>query len=438
MDRRRRLICRLSDWCGFPGIKPPFGVNYLVRSPIHCTCWRLDCTIRIVNGKRTAVVLGAGASHCYDDGTGPLPLQAEIVGNLVRISASSGGAPPEVAGPAGLSHSPRLERALLDHLGMASHAASIPDSFAVWEKLRARGENLETVYGRLDASLMGQERDLLADFAAILRSSVRQPVPIPRGVEAVCRHHRALAEALDPGDYIITFNWDSLMADALIHFCPFWYPSTGLGLPRVRCMTTLRQKGMPVESLVQLIPIHGSVLLLELLSGDLDSEGTGQFLYLGPPGFGVGSGMMALFGPNPGSQGSIPFDERKVWAVNRDYLYFQDRWFRPVFVPPSLGKGEYSHPYHRALRTLVHTLLPQTEQFVVVGYSFPPADAAHLRRLFEPGVIRSDAEAVVVNPSCRDPAYQAMAKECFPSILQWDFARPDFREFARGLGGNPR
>ena len=38
-----------------------------------------------------------------------------------------------------------------------------------------------------------------------------------------------IVEALEPGDYIIDFNWDCLMADALLYFSHFWFPATGFG-----------------------------------------------------------------------------------------------------------------------------------------------------------------------------------------------------------------
>lgn len=388
-----------------------------------------------VNGKRTAIILGAGASRCYEDGRDlsvQMPLQKDIVGSLGRLSASSG-SPCEFTGPSGLAHSPRLYDAILDCYGIDGEGSGLQDTFALWEMLRSRGESLEMVFARLAESRVEADRDLLFDFAAILRASVRQPIAPERKSSDVCRHHRALAEALDPGDCIISFNWDSLMADALTYYCPFWYPATGLGVYPVKPRMALHQKALPLESLVQLIHIHGSILLYEHLTDGWDSEGTRQYLYWGPPGFGVGSSLLALLGAGTKPQGSMPFDPRTHWAMNRDFLRLNDRWFRPVFVPPTSTKGEYSDPYHTHLRTLIHTVLPVMESFVIVGYSFPSADLGHLRSLFAAGVIKSEAEATVVNLSNPDPAYQALVRSAFPSIKRWDFSQTDFARFGSGL-----
>jgi hypothetical protein len=98
-----------------------------------------------------------------------------------------------------------------------------------------------------------------------------------------------------------------------------------------------------------------------------------------------------------------------------------------------LDKGEYAHPYHRALLTSIHLALPLTERFVIVGYSFPGADLPYLNDVFSPGVIPRSAEAVIVNPDCSDPEFQKRAKAAFSSLLAWDFSRSDFRKYCEEL-----
>lgn len=196
-----------------------------------------------MHGRRTAIILGAGASFCYEDGSGPLPLQKDIVGRLGGISVSSGEGAPEFVGPSGLVHSQTLAEVLYERFDIKEDPSPGANRLLFWNKLRERGETLETVYADLACSLPEEQRWVLEDFAAILRTSVKQPIP-RRDVAHVCRHHRRLAMALEPGDYIVTFNWDSLMADALLYFCPFWYPRTGFGPWQLVAITGVRAKAV--------------------------------------------------------------------------------------------------------------------------------------------------------------------------------------------------
>jgi hypothetical protein len=98
-----------------------------------------------------------------------------------------------------------------------------------------------------------------------------------------------------------------------------------------------------------------------------------------------------------------------------------------------MEKGKYRHLYHRSLRTALHTVLPTTECFLVIGYSFPPADMDHLTKLFVPGVIRADAEVMTVDPAGPDPAFQSRVRQVFSNIETFDFTNTDFRTFSAGL-----
>jgi hypothetical protein len=85
-----------------------------------------------------------------------------------------------------------------------------------WLAIQSLGYNLETLYGVLEAELQGDYSELLDDFAAIVRTAVLNPVG-ERGIESVCPHHRRICEAIEPGDYFIDFNWDSVVADTLLY-----------------------------------------------------------------------------------------------------------------------------------------------------------------------------------------------------------------------------
>ena len=71
--------------------------------------------------------------------------------------------------------------------------------------------------------------------------------------------------------------------------------------------------------------------------------------------------------------------------------------------------------------------------FLIIGYSFPPADTTHLKSIFNPGAISSEAEGVVVNPNCPKVEYQENVRGTFPSISKWDFSHPDFRAYIATL-----
>jgi hypothetical protein len=238
-----------------------------------------------LRGKRTAIILGAGASYCYEDGNGPLPLEKDIVGQLGGLSVSSGHGAPDFIGPAGLSYSMALAEVLRERYTIPADSSLEANRLAFWDELRKRGESLESVYTELERSLVPDQQYILDDFAAILRTSVKPPVP-SRDQKSACHYHRRLAEGLEPGDDIIDFNWDSLMADMLLYFCPFWFPRTGLGPwpgPLAPIMAS-GPKALIVQSLVPLYHIHGSVLLYEMLEAGPGSKGSGVLLHLGPCG----------------------------------------------------------------------------------------------------------------------------------------------------------
>ena len=63
-----------------------------------------------MNGKRTGIVLGAGASHCYESKTGSnIPTQQDIIGRLFwGADMTSGSGFPTFISDEGMYHSFRL------------------------------------------------------------------------------------------------------------------------------------------------------------------------------------------------------------------------------------------------------------------------------------------------------------------------------------------
>lgn len=390
-------------------------------------------------GKRTAVILGAGASYCYAGGPSGIPVQQNIVGKLFNTSdVSSGEGMPSFVGPSGLMHSFRLGKYLRRRFDIPEDPNKRGAKLDFWTVLQSRGYTLESLYAELEAELQGEYKVLLADFEAIVRTAVSDPVG-ERGVESVCPHHRRLCEALEPGDYIVDFNWDSVMADTLLYCSHFWFPVTGFGAGALFTMLPRCQKAARVNSLVRLFHIHGSVLLFEM---DDPAEPDRQFLlYLGPRQYSTMTGMLELQGisfddvqSRAGSffsTPSLPPDQTE--RLSRGHIFFRGKWFKPLFIPPSKDKPQYRHWFFRLLLGELHSFLPTTEHFVVAGYSFPEADLSYLKEVFVPGVLSGEATAEIVNPENDKPEFQERVREAFPSLGDITFGEKDFRTFCANL-----
>lgn len=391
-------------------------------------------------GKTTAVILGAGASYCYGGGNSGIPVQQNLIGKLFAgHDTGSGEGFPSFVGPSGPAHSFRLAKYLRKRFGIPEDPQKRNAKLDFWLILQEGGFNLESLYNELERELTGDYRILLDDFAAIVRTAVSSPVG-ERGLESVCPHHRRLCEALEPGDYVIDFNWDSVMADTFLYYSYFWFPATGFGVSGVFPLLPPCQKSIPMTSLVHLLPIHGSVVLFEL--DDPQDAGQRGMLFLGPRQWSAMTGWMELNDIQLGSRGSTSsggfparpeLQGQEERLMSHGHIYLQGKWFSPLFIPPSRKKPQYQHWFFQRLRRLIHSLLPGTTRFVVAGYSFPEADLAYLKEIFVPGVMRRDATVEIVNPENKDDSFQRRAKKVFPSIQSFSFEETDFRRFCAEL-----
>jgi hypothetical protein len=86
-------------------------------------------------GKRTAIILGAGASYYYDDGNGSLPLHKDIVDQLGGFSVSSGGEVGAIIGPAGLSYSMVLTDIIWERYTIPADSSPEANLVALWDEL---------------------------------------------------------------------------------------------------------------------------------------------------------------------------------------------------------------------------------------------------------------------------------------------------------------
>ena len=394
-----------------------------------------------MDGKRTAIVLGAGASYCYEDGKSNFPTQNNILERMIAgITSSSVGA-PTFSDDTGMQHSHALSQYLRKKFYIQEDKSKghAPSDF--WPKLQKVGFSLETLYEEIEKDVIDAEKRgssgkwALEDFEAMIRARVTGPNH-PRDRKSVCRYHRMLCEALEPGDYIINFNWDTLMADALLYYSNFWFPMTGFGLQLLYPMLNPCQKRTEIPSLIQLYHIHGSICLFEW---DHNKENFGQptTLYWGPKTQTSMGGLATLLGVEKGENGKSKLtrkaSDEEIRRNTLGHMYYQDQWFKPIFVSPSKYKKEYSNWYSVVMRRNIHSFLPTTKKIIIAGYSFPSADIDHLADIFIRKILPSKAELFVIDPSNQDRSFQNRVSCVFPEMEKIDFSFQDFKEFCLSL-----
>lgn len=394
-----------------------------------------------MNGKRTAIILGAGASFCYEDGATNYPTQYNILGRLIaKIKTSTGGA-PTFCDNSGMKHSHGLSQFLRQKYNIPEDVAKGHMPTDYFPELQKKGFNLESLYGELEEEILQAESQgyslswLLEDFEAIIRTSVTEP-NTPRDQHRVCRYHKMLCESLEPGDYIINFNWDSIMADALLYNSHFWFPSTGFGLSSLFPLISPSQKALNIQSMVQLYHIHGSVCLYEWQHKE-EKFGQPTTLYKGPNSHSHMNDLHELMQISKGENGIGKINreaaDEEIRKNTLGYIYHQKEWFKPIFVSPSKYKSEYSNWYSLVMRRNIHSSLPTTKQFVVAGYSFPDADINHLSKIFVRNIIASKAQVTVIDPSNQKEDFQKRVEKVFPEMDRIDYTYQDYKKYCMDL-----
>ncbi|GEM_PF-2914575 len=392
-----------------------------------------------MNGLRTAIILGAGASYCYEDGITNLPTQENIIEQLFfGLDTTDGEGAPSFVGSSGLKHSFALGQYIRKKFNLPEDPKKKLSKTDFWPILQEKGYTLESLYEEFehDTAKYDYGRFLIEDFEAIVRTAVTEPNSL-REPDKTCKYHKMLCEVLEPGDFIINFNWDTLMADALLLNSHFWFPGTGFGVNNVYPLMRPGQKQHNVASLVQLFHVHGAVCLFEWLNQV--SPNKRGLLYLGPQTYTSMNSFFSLLGfendsdINEGKKSREPSDE-ETRRLTLGYIHFDNQWFKPIFTPPSRYKKEYRHWYTKIIRSNIHSLLPTTQQIIIAGYSFPVADIEHLRSLFVKEIINPDIRITVVNPSNKDSSFRQSVKTVFSGIQQEpDYTFGDFREYCNQL-----
>jgi hypothetical protein len=397
-----------------------------------------------MNGKNTVLIFGAGASACYEDGVHRIPTQFDILKSLSfpRISTSSGFSAPTFITTNGMSHSFPLAQYLHRKFSIPQKDGGEATTF--WEDIvEKQRQSLESLYDILEDDQSEKGQYVCQDFQALIRSKIASGTG-DRSSDKACRYHRRLAKALEPGDYIIDFNWDTVIDDALLYESPYWFPRTGYGVPAFGWQGEFNNKHFPIKSMVEIFHIHGSVILFEHLDAGLRDR-LKQIMVIGPKGYSPANVQMDLRGitqeevAEARKGGKRPISkrtttEKEEYYTNLGYLWIPEKnaWLRPIFIPPSKTKREYKNWYARLLRKKILSRLPFTEQFFIIGYSFPPADFDHLHQFFVPETISDDAKFSCINLENENEEYKQKVKTVFP-YWEIDFSINDFKQFCNYL-----
>jgi hypothetical protein len=401
-------------------------------------------TEETMNGIKTALIFGAGASACYEDGVHRIPTQCEILKSLSypRLSTSSGFGAPTFINTRGMSHSFPLAQYLHNKFGIIQKDGGEATTF--WDEIVEKQKlSLESLYDILENDHSEDGPYACQDFLAIIRSKIAEGTG-DRSEDKVCRYHRRLAKMLEPGDYIINFNWDTIVDDALLYESPYWFPTTGYGVPAFGLQGKINNKQFPIKSLIEQFHIHGSVALYEPLDASL-REKVKQVMVIGPEGYSTINVLTDLRGitqeevAEARKEGKQPIPKRSTteeeeYCIGLGYLWIPEKntWLRPIFIPPSKTKPEYKNWYASFLRKNILSKLPFTEQFFIIGYSFPPADFDHLHRFFVPEIIPEAARFRCINLENDNEEFKQRAKNLFPN-WEIDFSITDFKSFCNSL-----
>ncbi len=202
--------------------------------------------------KRGSVyILGAGASFISPAPEAKLPLQK---GFFAHISASN-------FTPQKMVLESFMQQPLLDWIVNAGYGKPYdPDS----RLTNDFNINLEEFYSEIenDPEVKNEiKTEILKILERIIFESIAFPVVALRNnPDRTCPNHKAFVNLLKPGDTIINFNYDCLVDDALLHFCPYWHPVTGHGFTFNNIFGgALPNKAKIFQSQVLLLKPHGSV-----------------------------------------------------------------------------------------------------------------------------------------------------------------------------------
>jgi hypothetical protein len=302
------------------------------------------------------VLLGAGATRGANFGFRPScdpPLNRDFFTQLQRITEK---------------HAPLVRQIVKDVVELfgANFSLTLEDYFTQLEFLISTSEGSPSASTRLLARQLRAKRDrLMAALSAVLEASTNRALA---GSDARgCQYHRALAASLEPGDHVLTFNYDCVMDDALrwegsgrwsafsgSDFPPrftveaggatFWSPDGG---PR-----------LPLDDTIRLLKLHGSV------------------------------------------HWQLPGETSTVVKL-KQRLHQMHGTPRFDIVPPQWNKSLGGPTFRRIWRSAFRAIA-RADRIAIIGFSFTPTDL-HVESLFRLALGRAPLKTLVIaNPSAHD------------------------------------
>ena len=208
-----------------------------------------------------------------------------------------------------------------------------------------------------------------------------------------CNYHRALVEALQPKDTVITFNYDCVMDDALRRWAPGrWSAQQGYCFPnpsRVHGHEAWSAQDPPTEQnkTVNLLKLHGSL-----------------------------------------NWRPLPEDESKpIQLRERPYKQRGDKEYE--LVPPENSKHLDGRVILQKLWGNAERAIRRARAICLVGFSFTPTDL-HVDSLFRVALAGNSrlGLVVIVNP---DPEHRRAIRAVFAKQLERDIRLVQFDRFSQ-------
>lgn len=303
------------------------------------------------------MLLGAGASRGADFGFRAAcdpPLNRDFFTQLQRITEK---------------HTELVRRVMRDVVELfgANFSLTLEDYFTQLEFLIATSEGMPSSGGyRLAAELRRKRDRLMAALSAVLETSTVKGAIAGTGARG-CTYHRALATHLQPGDHVISFNYDCVMDDALRRAADGrWSAWTGYDFPP---RFTVEARGATAWSPAGAQKLlHPETILLLKLHGSVHWQ--------------------------------LPKDTSTVVTL-KQRLHQQYGTPRFDIIPPQWNK-QLAGPVFRRLWRSAFTALARADRIAIVGFSFTATDL-HVESLFRLALNESPLRTLVIaNPSADD------------------------------------
>ena len=221
--------------------------------------------------------------------------------------------------------------------------------------------------------------------------------------------YNRLAERLEPGDTILTLNYDTLLDSALVS--AGWSPAKGYGLMGTTNKIVWRMRRPDLSARlegVKLLKLHGS----------LNWYVQGSF-----------ANLAKIFESKP----------TKVIVSERPRTNEFQRLIRQI-IPPVYGKF-FAHKHWRTLWTSAHNALVDAEVIVVIGCSLVDTDF-HLTGMLSHAVTRRKhdrnpfAKAVVVDRTKVRRKWLRLLKGCASSKVTLNSFEKFAKKYLRESGNN--